>query len=953
MFVSYAPAFGAMPTHVFADSDDIWASLLANPETGPKEGPCIRPVTFYEGAHAPTALNVHLVWGAIFDIDGAVVPTFAMLAQALEGHRFIAWTTWNSEATYVHLGTDEACHVHRVARCTQCRVGPRLRLYVPFSRPIQPWEHAYVWRSINAMLERVAHEAQGNVDRLGYTARLRPNDPEARVRYHWYIGGGQNRLDPYARFGDGQRFPQELMQMPNASYEHAAHIPEPDKTDWYSDHEAYEMARAYFRTVGPGITPGGRHAELFKIGCRLWWEFWLTREAVANILHEINRRFPEPKQPHQVDVEVEASFARTRGYAAVVQKDQHNVVKEAGCLRKRPPRLSYEDVLTIASRERRSHDLLRKEIGEALTRVVPDRTGNYRPLAPVDTRDRLLRLCARFIGEQYPEHEPSSIVGIFVGTIAAANAQDPWAVTEESVLAHVTQGQRDVKKETQRRQEIERGELVDRIREATNGARETAYTTEEIFKFADAHGATYKEWQKRWVIVHGTAYHIFVDGKYRAPIMRDNFVPRALVDLAPVDGINLHKMVAKSGEVVPLTPQDIVIKYGTVARSSRSVLSAQRSYYEPAEESFIYAPCPLRPLKSERIDVVEQWLNLFNNPMLLQWLSWVPILDEPLPGIYLYGPRSSGKTLLAAGLSRLFSLSGPTPMDELFSSFNEDVARNPILLADERLPEALQKKGGNEVFRRAVIERSRPLHRKFMTNSNLEGCFRFILAANNAEMLPKGSGMMTRDDTLAVAERVLYVPLTGEPFRFLESIPRNTRQSFINDDLIAKHVLWLRDHRTMTTQDRFVVSGTMSDPVREEGYSGMNDKVLGWLYRMMFVVDGPTGSAANVPIVRRNGDDTDLFFCMNSNVVFERWSTAYGIDAHQPEVQIIRKALRSLSSTKRRFRHAGNNLNWNLIPISVFAEWGHIAEIDPTKGDDYIRHAIANNEVHDYDEGTA
>lgn len=931
MLISFAPSFGALPTWVFADEDAEWARLLGSPEEGPKEGSCIRTVTFHDGAHAPTQLNVHLVWGALFDIDGDRIPTFDMIGQALEGHRFIAFNTWNSEATRAHLGLDERCRPHGAVRCPSCRVGPRLRLVVPYSRPIQPWEHAYVWRSINAMLENVAHPGQANVDRLGYLARIRPGDPEARARYAWTIRGGQNRLDPYTRFGNGAGFPQELLTMPSATYQAASHLPEPDRTDWYSDVEAYELARTYFRSVGPGITPGGRHAELFKIGCRLWWDFCLPHDSVRTILHEVNRRFPEPKADHQVDAEVESSFARTWGHSAVVQADQYGVPKEAGCMRKRPPRLSYDDVLGLASQEKRSHDLLRREIGEALLRVVPDRTGNYRPLGNVETRDRLLRLSARFLGEKFPDHEPSSIVNIFIGTVAAAHAQDPWPVTAEMVQAHVAQGQNDMRKEVLRKQEAARTELAARIREATHGARETVYTNEEIFKFADDNGATYEEWKRRWVIVTGTSHHIFVDGTYRAPIPRDYFVPRAIIDLSPVDGINLHKQSNK--EIVPLSAQEIVMKYGTVARHTRAVLSAQRSYYDAAEECFIYAPCPLRPIKPERVPVVETWLQLFNNPTLLQWLAWVPILDEPLPGIYLHGPKSSGKTLLVEGLSRLFGFTGSTPMDEMFSSFNESTARNPILFADEHLPERLQRRGGNEVFRRSVIERRRPLHRKHQANTDVEGCFRYALAANNAEMLPKGTGMMTRDDTLAVAERVLYVPLSGEPFHYLQSLPRRTRQSFINDDLIAKHVLWLRDHRSLTTENRFVVSGVISDPVREEAYSGLNGVVLGWLYRMMLVQEGPTGALANVPLVHRDGR---WYFGLNAHIIYDRWRTAYGMDAKDPDENLIRRSVRAMCAKKARFRFGDTNLRWSLLDVEMFAEWGHTSDIDPTKTDQFI-----------------
>ena len=73
---SYAPAFGVVPSAVLEDLDSVWEALLSSPEVGSKEGSCIRGAVFVAGAQAPTRLNVERVWGALFDLDEGVVPSW-------------------------------------------------------------------------------------------------------------------------------------------------------------------------------------------------------------------------------------------------------------------------------------------------------------------------------------------------------------------------------------------------------------------------------------------------------------------------------------------------------------------------------------------------------------------------------------------------------------------------------------------------------------------------------------------------------------------------------------------------------------------------------------------------------------------------------------------------------------------------------------------------------------
>jgi len=926
VYVSFAPSFGAVPTRVFPDTDEEWSALLSSPQVGPKETWCIRPAQYFAGAHAATALNVECLWGALYDIDSDTVPSWDAIAQALEGIRFVIWTTWSSFATFETIGKQEPCPTHSVQRCPMCRVGPRYRLYVPYSRAITPAEHHYVWHSINALLENIADGGQANIDRLGFGPGLRPDDVAvASQNYRWAIHQGP-RLDPYVRFGNGQGIDPVLLQQVHAgSYSYVANVPEPDRTDWYDDAYAFQLARTYFRTVGPGIMPGGRHAELFKIGCKLWWDFWLPVEGVRSILQEINLRFPQSKSPQQVDAEVEASFERTRGRSAVKQQDQNGVDKEPGCLRKRPAALNLDDVIAVAAREKRSHDVLRREIGDTLMKLGPDKYGTYKPIGNVETRDRLLRLAARFLGESFPDHDAAGIVALFTNTVMAAHSQDPWQVDAANVQQIVVAAQDAAKQHRDRRREEERTALSARIKAATAGERSTVYSQEEVNKFADDFGATLEQWEKRWTIVHGGAHYLFVNGKYKKPVETSNFVACAVTDLAAVPGINMHR-IGKNGELVPLDRQELVIKYGTIAREAAADMTAQRSYYDAATDTFIEATCPIRNIMPEYIPEVAAWLESFNDPRVQEWIAYATILDEPLSAIYLHGPPGAGKTLFAEGLARLFSTRGATKMATYFENFNADVASNPILLADDSLPDILSRKNGNEKLREVIVEYIRSLRRKHMNNVSLRGCFRFIFNANNDDMLPRGSGFMTNDDTIAVAERILYVPLSNGPARYLNSLPLQMRRDFIHKDLFAKHALWLRDNRPLRNENRLAVSGSVNAVVRDEAYSGLKGDVLHWLYEVM------AGKSANphdyVPVFEHT--DGRIYLGVNASIVFKRWEHAFGIDRRRPDFADLRRATKSLrnGALNHRAKQGANHLNWTLVPLHSFVEWASVAEVD-------------------------
>lgn len=926
MLVSYATDFGLVPSQLCADSDDVWERLLSDPQVGPKRGPCIRGAIFVEDANAPTKLNVRCMTAALFDIDEGDVPNFDQIWQALEQHRFIAWTTFSSSP------------------------GQRkIRVVVPFARPVWPGDFRYVWHQINAMLRSLADASQDNVDRLGYLPRIDPSrEAEARAGYEWTVRGAEDaRLDPYARFGvptgdtlpDGSPryvFPEaETRALTFSSYDVLDEVPEPDRSDWYDDEQAKNLARTYFRNVGPGIVPGGRHAELFKIGCKLWWDFWLDHDGVHEILSEINRRFPEPKSAYDVMREVEASFARTRGSAAVQQREVDGTPREPGHRRRRPPRASAGEIRQIAEIEKRSADHTRREIGVWMLKLLPKANGVVDAIDRPNVRDQAIRRTARLLGQKLVEHDPEGLAELFADTISACAAQEPWSMTVAQVQTIIESAQAEVieKREQRRREENE----VRRrnIEEATRGERTTEYTPQEVEAFADRDGASVDQWQKRWVIALGPAYYIFVNGEYRYPVDAVHFVNRAVVDLSPVPNLNLYKF-NREGDPVPLSASQIIEKYGTVARKGRIDLTAQRSYYDASTETFVEAPCPVRTdIEPERVDVVEDFFNTFpQRDALIAWLSNVPSVDQPLPGLYLKGPKSSGKTLVGHALQRIWQADRSlTYLQSYFDRFNDAILNSPLLVADEFLPKQLTGKGGTEVFRALIVAQSRPLNRKFLKSLSLTGYFRVLLLANNDRMLPAGSGFLNADDSAAFSERLLYIDLEEGPSQFLRRLSLNERDAFVEDDLVAKHVLWLASQRPARSQERFAVSGGVTSVTKRIEFDGARGDVLHWIYNAV-MGEGRSDYSMNpispeeIPIFV--DERTGLFHpAVNANFLRSRWKELLGPDARAPSMNWLRDALGTLALHRDRVRLSDNERKrFVVVDAQAVHEWAEWTDCD-------------------------
>lgn len=316
---------------------------------------------------------------------------------------------------------------------------------------------------------------------------------------------------------------------------------------------------------------------------------------------------------------------------------------------------------------------------------------------------------------------------------------------------------------------------------------------------------TLEEFSRRWIIQKGKAYYVFFNGQYHAPISKDDLEVSLPRDLSRAP-IRLTRSNAE-GEERPARPSEILRDHASVARTIRASLVLQRSYYDPATQTFNEAVRPRRKITPRFHQEIDIWIRLLGGSYaekLLDWTAAVARQDRQACAIYFHGGPGVGKSLYANGLSRIWTTGGPSELDRVLDGFNEALVNCPLIFADEALP---QKKNATAEIRRILGSTSRNLNRKFQPVCDLEGSVRLILAGNNDRLLDTSEDLSILDQS-AVAGRFLYVQPDSAAADYLISLGGPpVIGKWIDDDLIAEHAMWLHDNRPIKEGSRFLVEG--------------------------------------------------------------------------------------------------------------------------------------------------
>jgi hypothetical protein len=321
---------------------------------------------------------------------------------------------------------------------------------------------------------------------------------------------------------------------------------------------------------------------------------------------------------------------------------------------------------------------------------------------------------------------------------------------------------------------------------------------------------------------------------------------------------------------------------------------------------------------------IDAWLRLLGgqySEKLLDWMATVADLARPTCAIYLIGRKGAGKSMFAHGLSRLWSSGGPTSaLQVLGSNFNGGLVDCPLILADEALPARFGARAMSAEIREIIGSSSRPLLRKFLADARIEGSIRLVLAANHDRLL---SEMMRHEDRSAadieaVAERFLVVRAPPEAASFLLDIGgRQATEGWVDGDGIAKHALWLRRNRAVSTGGRWLVAGELADMSDALAVSGsVSGLVVEWIAKAIAdpakiapVLGTPPGFVV--------GDGRIL---VRAGFVSAYWET-YIVGQKTPTTHAIGSALASLATIEGGFGKY-RAVKYRDIRPDVIRAWG-------------------------------
>jgi len=452
--------------------------------------------------------------------------------------------------------------------------------------------------------------------------------------------------------------------------------------------------------------------------------------------------------------------------------------------------------------------------------------------------------------------------------------------------------------------------------------RHEPYTDQELQILADRAEIGLSQLKRRWIIQKGKAFYLLRHDGYRA--YADNEAKAAAsFELAPAirAGVDTMKITQQGTRLK--TPEELVIEYGTVALNVVVDLTAQHAYFDESSKTLVEAPRPIRAKAREHKDV-DAWLRVFAGskyPRLCQWLAVIVALSEPCAALYLEGAPGVGKSLLAIGLSRIWS-DAPAALKDTMGNFNDALLACPLVFADEKAPVDERGRVRTDELREFIQSRERSLRRKFRDNATIKGCARIILAANNRNLLQTAEHL-TEADIAAIVERIFYIRVSEASAVYLKALKQDapdTLDRWVAGNAIAEHALFLAETLQVPRTNRFLVAGEASDLTNSLAVgTGLRSSVCQWL--VGYLLDplrlARCGKSNTVmPLVRVNHGR----FFVTARAITETWGEYVQQDYNPPTPMAVSKALAGLSRETTLYI-AQKNQKFRHVNFDLLVEW--------------------------------
>jgi len=518
-------------------------------------------------------------------------------------------------------------------------------------------------------------------------------------------------------------------------------------------------------------------------------------------------------------------------------------------------------------------------------------------------RDSMLfKLCNRIV-DAFPDYDPVPIAEYFRASLERMQIEHPHDyLTVDDVIGKLStiQAQRQREATRRKRSDDERKRL--RISLAFGSDRVKPYEPDELPP------------EDFYYVQRAKDYYIWANGSYRGPYVREEFHSQSLVLLSPAPVQLLN--ISKAGNITFKQIPDLMRQHGVAAHKAVVDLTAKETIFRPKARTIVEAPCPLRQDLEPHFDRdVDIWLRRMGGPMqheLLSWIAYATQLKRPCVALLLTGAPDAGKSFLALCLARLWGFKQPTPLDKAMSQFNSMIADCPLVLADEYLPTDTRGELRLKELRNFIQAVVRPYSRKFHPEADMVGAIRLIITANNIDLVSTREALSI-NDIKALSERFLSIHVTPDASEWLSTCDTH---KWLEQDLVARHALYLRDHHEWKPEGRFGIrSSSNAFALGLATKAGLASALCRWLCNFL-IEPHKLGMRNNALWVRVKTHK----LLIHVKGLLEMWDAF--LPGPCPSASYLRRAIAAVSIGRTRIKDGNDTLqNYRIVNIQALEAW--------------------------------
>jgi hypothetical protein len=402
----------------------------------------------------------------------------------------------------------------------------------------------------------------------------------------------------------------------------------------------------------------------------------------------------------------------------------------------------------------------KQSIGKAI-RLVAD----GRPYSDPGERDIVLYRVLCELATEWPHADPDAVADLFE---PSAEAMESIAPCEIPIVEAVLQKWARIANDREHRSEA--------ADETTAARRRAAWSWVGVES-----DATALVDDAPLVVHRGKTYYLRVGESWAGPFLRDGLTVDVLGALASVYNVDPFEDVGA-----------LLSGHGRALADLRHSLAARATTYDPSPNTLTCAAAPTRTdLAPERSIAVERLIAELTGayaPQLTLWLAGLLRTDLPCRALILSGKPGTGKSMILAGIGRLWPQGASKMRDVLGRRFNSEVTSSGLAVADDDTSSTETGTALAAYLREGVNDRTQRLERKGHDVQRVDGCMRYAVATNDAVALIRGAvSWELNDESLhAFGDRVLHIPVVGH-WRHADVDPGE----LVEGDALARHVLWL------------------------------------------------------------------------------------------------------------------------------------------------------------------